>query len=483
MERIILALCLLISSVVSAQPGYTTINARYKWIAGGFDSSLIIPRYNGTPSGLRSQWLTDGQIALDTLNSRFYIYSGGVWNRVANYSEIGSTYTFPYSVVAPGNAIQLENDTIPFANGLYTFNSAARRTWQTKANFLSGYVTQSALDDTADAIRGGFPTGGGGIYEESVVKVADSVYLDGEKALPPSANKFYGRNNSNSPGYHSAAVINLTNIQNKQFLNYKNGEWVNTQYFQEMRFVTGDSAYILNGDSTLTDTSFYSRKLNVFREGLLQYKDDTLSGYEIIDDSTMVVHPPAYGNERFIIHVYDTLQWNTITAGLAPASEVCVDFNVSGDLTESPACTWGSAAGTGQGYSTTSLANGTDGYFVIKNINGSTATVNPIGLDDAANNSTIYTAWEYVVYRFSGFYYYIDNAATVAGGTIAAADNDLVRLNKVGTVVKAQYSSDNGVTWNDIHTYSLSANHTLYAKTHFPLGGYIIQDAKVLNFQ
>ena len=130
MARIILALCLLISSVVSAQPGYTNINSRYKWIAGGFDSSLILPRYNGVPSGLRSAWNTDGQLAVDTANNRLYVYSGGAWVRVANYSDVGSTYTFPYSVVAPGNAIQLENDTTANpANYFYGRNSAGRRGW------------------------------------------------------------------------------------------------------------------------------------------------------------------------------------------------------------------------------------------------------------------------------------------------------------------------------------------------------------------
>ncbi len=99
MARIILALCLLISSVVSAQPGYTNINSRYKWIAGGFDSSLILPRYNGVPSGLRSAWNTDGQLAVDTANNRLYVYSGGAWVRVANYSDVGSTYTFTNGLV------------------------------------------------------------------------------------------------------------------------------------------------------------------------------------------------------------------------------------------------------------------------------------------------------------------------------------------------------------------------------------------------
>jgi len=144
MGRIILVLCLLISSVVSAQPGYTNINARYKWIAGGFDSSLILPRYGGVPSGLRSAWNTDGQLAVDTANNHLYVYSGGAWVRIANYSDVGSTYTFPYSVVAPGNAIQLENDTTANpANYFYGRNSAGRRGWYPQSGIVGVNIFNS----------------------------------------------------------------------------------------------------------------------------------------------------------------------------------------------------------------------------------------------------------------------------------------------------------------------------------------------------
>jgi len=57
----------------------------------------------------------------------------GRWERI-NKDSIGSgggsSYTFPYSVVAPGNAIQLENDTTANpANYFYGRNSAGRRGW------------------------------------------------------------------------------------------------------------------------------------------------------------------------------------------------------------------------------------------------------------------------------------------------------------------------------------------------------------------
>ena len=163
MARIILALCLLISSVVSAQPGYTTVNSRYKWIAGGFDSSLILPRYNGVPSGLRSAWNTDGQLAVDTANNRLYVYSGGAWVRVANYSDVGSTYTFPYSVVAPGNVIQLENDTTANpANYFYGRNSAGRRGWYPQSGIVGVTPTLQQVLTAGSTLTGSNTINGGG---------------------------------------------------------------------------------------------------------------------------------------------------------------------------------------------------------------------------------------------------------------------------------------------------------------------------------
>lgn len=87
MARLVLLL-LLISNIVSAQvvPGYTNINSGYKWPKGIFDSSFVIPRYNGVPSGLRGgaqlqyTYQGSGHIGIDTVNHKFYFYSGGDWH-------------------------------------------------------------------------------------------------------------------------------------------------------------------------------------------------------------------------------------------------------------------------------------------------------------------------------------------------------------------------------------------------------------------
>ncbi len=55
------------------------------------DSMLYIPRYNGTPSGVRANETSaiDGAVAVDTANGRQYFYYNGSWRRLANYSELG----------------------------------------------------------------------------------------------------------------------------------------------------------------------------------------------------------------------------------------------------------------------------------------------------------------------------------------------------------------------------------------------------------
>ncbi len=65
---------------------YRTVRERL--IAFMVDSSLHVPRYNGTPVGLRTGSSTnDGLVAVDTLNHILYFYSGGNW------ITSGTTYT------------------------------------------------------------------------------------------------------------------------------------------------------------------------------------------------------------------------------------------------------------------------------------------------------------------------------------------------------------------------------------------------------
>ncbi len=92
MRKLIIAVLVLISLDSFAQPtNYTWYKQRIRQYSLMLDSMLYIPRYNGTPSGVRANENSaiDGAIAVDTANGRQYFYYNGSWRRLANYSELG----------------------------------------------------------------------------------------------------------------------------------------------------------------------------------------------------------------------------------------------------------------------------------------------------------------------------------------------------------------------------------------------------------
>lgn len=91
MRKIILFICLVVSFHAFGQtpPGYQYRTVREKLLSFMIDSSLHLPSYCGTPSGFRGgSSVRDGMLAIDTCNDRLFIYSGGAWIRLANFSEI-----------------------------------------------------------------------------------------------------------------------------------------------------------------------------------------------------------------------------------------------------------------------------------------------------------------------------------------------------------------------------------------------------------
>jgi hypothetical protein len=144
MGRIVLIIALLFSAVAQGQaPGFTKINQRYVWVGGGFDSVLVVPRYSGAPSGLRSQWATDGQIGIDTVNDRFYIRSGGAWQVVGAGS--------PNSNV--GSAFRL---AIPNTNNIKTLSAGYGITMDSATSNQIGITVDTAT--LFPAVRGTVPT-------------------------------------------------------------------------------------------------------------------------------------------------------------------------------------------------------------------------------------------------------------------------------------------------------------------------------------
>ena len=117
MRKLIISVLVIISLDSFAQPtNYTWYKQRIRQYSLMLDSMLYIPRYNGTPSGVRTNENSaiDGAIAVDTANGRQYFYYNGSWRRLANYSELGvilfggKLVRIQYFIVRPGIPIKLK---------------------------------------------------------------------------------------------------------------------------------------------------------------------------------------------------------------------------------------------------------------------------------------------------------------------------------------------------------------------------------------
>ena len=94
-------------------------------------------------------------------------------------SGSGSSYTFPYSVVAPGSAIQLENDTTANpANYFYGRNSAGRRGWYPQSGITGVNLFNS------DGTLTGYRTVNGNYNGFEMVNISSlSINIDGNEGM------------------------------------------------------------------------------------------------------------------------------------------------------------------------------------------------------------------------------------------------------------------------------------------------------------
>jgi len=92
MRRILVLVFVLLSIQGFAQPSnYSWYKQRTRQYSFMADSAMYLPRYNGTPSGVRSNESStiSGMVGIDTTNHRQYFRSGSSWRRLANYTELG----------------------------------------------------------------------------------------------------------------------------------------------------------------------------------------------------------------------------------------------------------------------------------------------------------------------------------------------------------------------------------------------------------
>lgn len=95
MKRILILLFILCSfeAIGQAPASYTYIAARYRYFAGVMDSGFVVPRFSTTPYIRTGTFNGAGHVGVDTVNHRFYWYSGGSWRYAATGGATGTSWS------------------------------------------------------------------------------------------------------------------------------------------------------------------------------------------------------------------------------------------------------------------------------------------------------------------------------------------------------------------------------------------------------
>ena len=323
------------------------------------------------------------------------------------------------------------------------------------------------------------------IFEESVVESNDSVFLEGEKANPFTNNTVYGQNSLGVKGAMPIIEVDLTDPQDGDLLAYKSSLFKNVRRFKEMRFISGQTNYTAVGDSIQIDTSFQDKKLKVYREGELQWEDDTVYGYEHSNDS-IIFHPPLFTGEKIIIEVYDTLLWKSIDH-VEPAAWTDLTFTTSTGLTNtSQVFTSTGSAGFGHtGLDALKLPAGEDGFIAIQ-YNASDGINAVFGFNTSNTEQTYVGNYEAALDIASGGdIYRVDGGGSVAlTSCTGISTGDWVGINRTGSTLKiirkSGALSSTLADWTVCYTFSFSSSADLFivcdlftpgsAKMYYPQG-------------
>jgi hypothetical protein len=140
-----------------------------------------------------------------------------------------------------------------------------------------------------------------------------------------------------------------------------------------------------------------------------------------------------------------------------------LSFVSTTNLQESPAGHWipinNNLDANGKG--SVSLPASTDGEFQCEFQSSFNTEQFAICWDTSnAISESYYTTAKYTVFPIFGTYWYNDNQAGAIDSAIACVDGDLLRMVRVGSVIKAQYYR--GGSWSDIHTYSGTDTGQMY---------------------
>jgi len=166
----------------------------------------------------------------------------------------------------------------------------------------------------------------------------------------------------------------------------------------------------------------------------------------------------AIGSGIYSNSAYATTNATTSAAG--PSLEALTFPTVTGSLTNTSGV-WTSGAGswdTNRGLSGKKLASGQNGYIQFQY--DASDGQNSMLAFNLSNANDIYTSYEVGIWLSGGTGYFIDNGTI--GGLGAATVGDWFRINRVGSTITIQSSSNSGSSWTTLRSCSFSSTADLF---------------------
>jgi hypothetical protein len=258
------------------------------------------------------------------------------------------------------------------------------------------------------------PVGGGAV--DSVKVISDSVLVQYLGATPDTIATFQR--------------YTIISPQHGQMLRYDSltKSWKNYDYTSASS--TADSIRVFSGSFPATGNIGLNSLINRIQ-------------YRVIDGDTTI----------YTLAVQDsTINQLALTDITFPTNDGTL-VNTDGNYTTSS---------TNNAYGHTGLSSDNltgDGWVQFE---WQTGDKNAVFGFNTANSQTGFAGMEAAIFMDSnGDIYYVDNGTNYNALT-AASSNDLLRINRVGSTLKLQKSSNSGSSWTDIHTYAFSSSATLY---------------------
>lgn len=315
MKRIVLFVLMLVSVAAISQPAnYLNIRSRYNLIAVKTDSGFHVPGYSTIPNYRGGVWTGSGNVGVDTVNHKFYFYSGGSWR------EAGST-NYADSLRRSGLAVQMRK------NGV----------WTTQFN-----LPDSTKQITVGDLDGfGSSSDGATIYNDTLYMQLFGSEVPGLVPSSPMDTTHYLRADgawddlANKADTSDLIGIDTTGVQdgdvatwdaaNKKVIFEPPTGGGSTDSTWHISFKTGVTTYApAAGDSTFKHSYLVDKVMDVYREGVHQVYDDSVGYTYVVADTTIKFFPVLDTNERVDIVLRDSTRqrWLVLENNSINATEI-----------------------------------------------------------------------------------------------------------------------------------------------------------------